>query len=413
MSAVSHAPKVGYVLKRYPRFSETFIVNEILAHEAAGQAVEIFALRPMEETHFQDRLGQVRAAVTRLPDKQENPEALWRLMGQAHQRLPGVWAALAEMHEDDGRDVAQAILLALECHKRGVTHLHAHFGTVATTVARLAARLAGIGYSFTAHAKDIYCDYAENVNLGRKLRDARRVVTVSDFNLAHLQDRFGPDAARVVRLYNGLDLRQFAFQPRPARAADIVAVGRLIEKKGFNILIEAVRLLRAEGTPVQCRIIGNGDDAAHLAAQIRSDGLEDLVELAGPRPQSEVVAMMREAAVLACPCVTGRDGNRDGLPTVLLEAMALGTPVISTDVTGIPELVRDGETGICVPEGDPQALAMGLARLLDDPQLGQRLAVAARAAIERDFDITANAARLRSFFFGSQHTPETRQPELA
>lgn len=412
MNTDTITPRVGYVLKRYPRFSETFIVNEILAHEAAGQPVEIFALRPVDETHFQDRLGQVRAGVTHLPDKLKNAEALWRLAARAATELPGAWAALGAMHDEDGRDVAQAILLALDCRAKGVDHLHAHFGTVATTVARLAAKLAGIGYSFTAHAKDIFHEYEENVNLADKLRDARHVVTVSDFNVAYLRERFGTDAAHVMRLYNGLDLEHFAYAAPHADAVDILAVGRLVEKKGFNILIEAVRLLHERGIPMRCRIIGDGDDRAHLAAQIEAGGLENVVELLGPRPQSDVVAMMRESAVLACPCVTGRDGNRDGLPTVLLEAMALGTPAIGTDVTGIPELVRDGETGLCVPEGDPEALADGLARLLASHELRDRLSRAARTAIERDFDITRNAARLRSLFF-DQGTPAARPSAVA
>jgi glycosyltransferase involved in cell wall biosynthesis len=412
MNAHTSRPRVGYVVKRYPRFSETFIVNEILAHESAGLDVDIFALRPVEETHFQDRLAQVRAAVTRLPDKQRTAEALWRLMGGAQDHLPGAWAALGEMRDESQRDVAQAILLAIACRTRGVGHLHAHFGTVATTVARLAAQLAGIGYSFTAHAKDIYYDYAENVNLAAKLRDARHVVTVSDFNATYLRERFGPDAAGVVRLYNGLDLDRFTYSEPAAAATDIVAVGRLIEKKGFNILIEAVRLLHANGTPVRCRIVGGGDDHAHLAAQIASEGLGDVVELTGPRPQSEVIAMIRAAAVLACPSITGRDGNRDGLPTVLLEAMALGTPVIATDVTGIPELVRDGETGLCVPEGDPVALADGLARLLGAHDLRLKLATAGRRIIEEKFDIAANAAVLRSLFFDTA-ADAARRSEVA
>jgi len=413
MSKTIHTPKVGYVLKRYPRFSETFIVNEILAHEAAGQPVEIFALRPVEETHFQDRISQVRAPVTRIEDKQKNAEAFWRLLRNAAKDLPDSWATLDEMSDAEGRDVAQAIVLAQQCRKRGVTHLHAHFGTVATTVARLAARLAGIGYSFTAHAKDIYCEYAENADLEVKLRDASVVVTVSDFNLQHLRGRFGVNASRVVRLYNGLDLAQFEFRPARENAVDILAVGRLVEKKGFNILIEAVRLLRAEGRAVRCRIVGDGEDRAHLQAQIESDGLEDAVELLGPRPQRDVIAMMRDAAVLACPCVTGRDGNRDGLPTVLLEAMALGTPVISTDVTGIPELVRNNETGLCVAEGDPQALASGLAKLLDAPDLRRQFSQAARAVIERDFDISANAEALQSIFAGQADATRRRTSEVA
>lgn len=393
--------KVGYVLKRYPRYSETFVVTEILAHEAAGLEIEIFALRSVEETHFQDMLGQVRAPVTRVPDSFRTPEALWSLIRAARGTLPGGWAALESIEGAEGRDVAQAIVVALACHARGIGHLHAHFGTVSTSVARLAARLAGIGYSFTAHAKDIYHEYDEPVELDLKLRDAAAAVTVSDYNLAYLRERFGTDADKVVRIYNGLNLERFAYAPPAAPQGEILAVGRLIEKKGFDVLIEAMRLLRAEGRDATCRIIGAGDDGPRLAAQIAAAGLADAVRLDGPRPQVEVMAALRAASMLACPCVVGEDGNRDGLPTVLLEAMALGTPCVATDVTGIPELVRNGETGLCVPQRDPQALAAAIAQLLDAPALGQRLSRAGRELIEREFDIARNTTRLRGVFAGA------------
>lgn len=398
MSDPSTEYKIGYVLKRYPRYSETFIVNEILAHEAAGHPIEIFSLRPVDETHFQDCLGKVHAPVTRLAEKPKNAEAMWRLIQNARSSLSGAWSKIGEMEEMEGRDVAQGIELAIACKERKIAHLHAHFGTVSTTVARFAARLAGIRYSFTAHAKDIYYDYEENTNLDLKLRDASHVVTVSDFNLHYLKDRFGPSAANVCRIYNGLDLEQFTYaDPSPA-ATDILAVGRLVEKKGFHILIEAIRLLKEDGRNVRCRIAGGGEEARHIAAQVAASDLGSSVELLGPRPQSEIIALMRAAAVLACPCVVGRDGNRDGLPTVLLEAMALGTPCVSTNVTGIPELVRDGETGLCVPEGDPVALANALRQVLDTPALRQTLAANGRALIEREFDQHVNAARLREVF---------------
>lgn len=392
-------PKVGYVLKRYPRYSETFVVSEILAHEAAGQPIEIFALRSVEESHFQDILGRVRAPVLRIPDRFRAPEAIWSLICQARDTLPGAWAALSRIEGGlDGRDVAQAILVALACRERGVAHLHAHFGTVATSVARLAAAIAGIGYSFTAHAKDIYVEYEEAQNLDLKLRDAARVVTVSDYNVAHLARRFGPLADGVVRVYNGLDLDRFAYAPPREGAAEILAVGRLVEKKGFHILVEAVRLLRAEGRDATCRILGAGEEAENLRSQIEASRLEGAVTLAGPKPQGAVIEAMRGAAALACPCVVARDGNRDGLPTVLLEAMALGLPCVSTDVTGIPELVRDGETGLVVPEGDPEELALALARLLDDQALRRSLSRRARDLVDREFDVRRNAARLREVF---------------
>ncbi|QCO56676.1 glycosyltransferase family 4 protein (plasmid) [Pseudorhodobacter turbinis] len=395
---MTNLPRIGYVLKRYPRYSETFVVTEILAHEAAGLNIDIFALRPVEEAHFQDMLGRVRAPVHRVPDSFRTPQALWSLICKARDRLPGGWAALQGFENAEGRDVAQAIFVALACHERGISHLHAHFGTVSTSVARLAARLAGITYSFTAHAKDIYHAYDTPVGLDAKLRDAATAVTVSDYNVAYLRDQFGGDADKVTRIYNGLDLDRFAWSAPAAPAGEILAVGRLVEKKGFDILIDAVAHLRAEGRAATCRIIGGGEAEAALRSRIAAAGLEGVIRLDGPRPQNEVIAALRGAAMLACPCVVGEDGNRDGLPTVLLEAMALGTPCVATDVTGIPELVRDGETGLCVAQNDAKALAAAMARLLDDPALGRDMSRAGRDLIEAEFDITRNAARLRDVF---------------
>jgi colanic acid/amylovoran biosynthesis glycosyltransferase len=394
------AGPIGYVLKRYPRFSETFVVNEILAHEAAGQPIEIFALRPVEETHFQDNLGQVRAPVTRIRDRFSSAEPVWDRVRAAQAELPGALDVLARLDGiASGQDVAQALEVAVEARRRGVVHLHAHFGTVSTSIARLAAAMAGIGYSFTAHAKDIYHAYDDQQHLHLKLRDADATITVSDFNVAYLRETYG--AERVTRIYNGLDLERFEWSEPKDGADEILAVGRLVEKKGFHILIEAVRLMRETGRAPLCRIIGSGEEQGHLAAQIRDAGLEATVRLEGPRPQAEVIAAMRQAAVLACPCVVGSDGNRDGLPTVLLEAMAVGLPVVSTDVVGIPELVRDGQTGLIAPEADPEALAAALMRMTDEAGLRRRLSTAARALIEEEFDVTRSAAALREVFAAS------------
>ncbi|MGQ7843954.1 glycosyltransferase family 4 protein [Granulosicoccus sp. 3-233] len=394
----SRGVKVGYVVKRYPRFSETFIVNEILAHEAAGLPVEIFALRPVEETHFQDTLGQVRAPVTRLPDKLRSADSLWELMVQTLRALPKAWEILASFKGENARNVAQSMMLAMECQKRGVTHLHAHFGTVSTSVARLAARLAGITYSFTAHAKDIYYHYDVPQQLQSKIDDASHVVTVSEFNVDFLRQRYQCHSDRIVRIYNGLDLTRFAYQDPEPTATRLLAVGRLVEKKGFHILVEAIRILVHAGRQVNCEIVGTGDEMRNLQAQIDSGKLGDSVRLLGARPQSEVFVAMRSSALLACPCIVGDDGNRDGLPTVLIEAMALGVPCISTDVTGIPELVLDNETGLCVPQGDAEALASAMLRILDDKALRQRLARAGRRRVERNFDQKRNSAVLRSVF---------------
>jgi glycosyltransferase involved in cell wall biosynthesis len=226
------------------------------------------------------------------------------------------------------------------------------------------------------------------------------VVTISDFHLTYLRETYGHLADHVIRVYNGLDLEEFPYAEPRHRPPVILAVGRLVEKKGFADLIDACAVLAEQGHRFRCRIIGAGTRKTDLQARVEGLGLSDHIELVGPRPQNEVIQEMRNAAVLAMPCIVGEDGDRDGLPNVIQEALALGTPVISTDVTGIPEVVRDGQTGLQVPQKDPAALAHALERLLDDPDLRVALAREARRLIEAEFDIRRNTARRRALFRG-------------
>jgi glycosyltransferase involved in cell wall biosynthesis len=390
--------KVGYVLKRYPRYSETFVVNEILAHEAAGFALEIFSLRPPEDTHFQDLIARVRAPVNYLRTETVKLADFWRSLGEAAAEFPGMFAALREGLRENVIEMYQSVLLARAVQRKGVGHLHAHFATSAASVARLASLIAGVPYSVTAHAKDIFHEEVRPDDLMRKFGDAAAVVTVSDFNLEYLRQNYGPAAARVRRIYNGLDLDKFSYQTPSERPPLILAVGRLVEKKGFADLIDACAILAQRGTPFTCQIVGTGELEMSLREKVLALGLTKRVQLLGPRPQDELVDYIRRAAVFAAPSVVGSDGNRDGLPTVLLEAMALGTPCVSTTVTGIPEAVRDGETGLLVPEHDPAALADSMERLLVDADLRTRLAAKARQLIEAEFDLHRNAAQLRQIF---------------
>ncbi len=402
--------RVGYVLKRYPRYSETFIVNEILAHEAAGLEIEIFSLHPPNDSHFQDAIARVRAPVNYLylPAKGFTTETLtaealkaadfWTVLDEASKVLPGLWTALETARGEEIHNVYQAMLLAREVCLKGIHHLHAHFATSATTVVRLASRFTGVPYTFTTHAKDIFHESVKPDDLRRKLSDAADVITVSDYNLEYLRKTYGPAAAHVKRIYNGLDLQEFSYEAPHDRPPRIVSVGRLIEKKGFTDLVEACDILTRRGCHFDCQIIGTGPLEADLRLQIERLGLQARVKLIGPRPQSEVIKYVQSAAVFPAPCVVGTDGNRDGLPTVLPEAMALGTPCVSTDVTGIPEVLHDGGTGLLVPQHDPTALAAAIERLLVDPALRVQLATRARRLIEAEFDIQRNSAHLRSIF---------------
>lgn len=386
--------RVAYVLKVYPRYSETFILNELLAHERATVPLEIFSLRPPGDGRFHEAVGRVRAPVSYVPSANLGAERLWSGLHETARELPGTWAALADAAGADARDASQALWLARELTRRRVTHVHAHFASAAGRVARLAARIAGITYSVTAHAKDIFHESVVPASLRAVLGDAAAAVTVSDFNAAHL--RALAPAARVERVYNGLDLERYAYADPAARPPRVVAVGRLIEKKGFEDLVDACGSLAAAGRRVQCDIIGEGELRGALAARIAEHGLQRHVRLLGQLTQEEVQAAIAGSAVLAAPCVVASDGNRDGLPTVLLEAMALGTPCVSTPVTGIPEAIEHDRTGLSVGERHPTALAEALARLLDDGALRSRLAAAARTRVEADFELDRNAARLRA-----------------
>lgn len=386
--------RIAYVLKRYPRYSETFVVNEVLALERAGLEVSIFSLRHPEDGHFQDAIARVRARVTYVPAVGLRAHDLWDALQAVAPGDPGIWTVLEDARGFDPRHLYQALRVARAVREAAIPRLHAHFASEATTVARLAARFAGVPYTFTAHAKDIFHQDVRRDELIEKMASARAVVTVSDFNRRYLRELCGPRRARIERVYNGLELERFPFAPPAERSPRILAVGRLVEKKGFIHLIDACERLGAHGVGVRCDIVGAGPLEAALARRIQALGLEQSVRLLGPLPQAEVVRRLRDAAVFAAPCVEGTDGNRDGLPTVLLEAMAVGTPCVSTPVTGIPEAIRDGESGLLVPSGDPVELARALERVLRSPTLRVSIARRARAVIEERFDIHRNARRL-------------------
>jgi glycosyltransferase involved in cell wall biosynthesis len=408
-------PKLGFVLKRYPRYSETFVVREILAHEEAGASVEIFSMRPPDDAHFQDLISRVRAPANYLymPAEGLLPESLagatltaahfWKAMAEGSAELPGLQARLEEVREAEARDIYQGLQLARAIRRKNIQHLHAPFASDAATIARLASRFSGVPFSFTARAKDIFHDAVKPDDLRRKLHDAVSVVTISDYHLNYLRKTYGPLADKVQRVYNGLNLEEYAYRSPEDRPPVILAVGRLIEKKGFGDLVDACALLERDQLDFRCRIIGSGKLQADLLAQINRLGLENKVLLLGPVRQAEVAKEMHQAAVLAAPCIVASDGDRDGLPNVIQEALALGLPVIATDVTGIPEVVHHEKTGLRVPQRDPQALAAAIRKLLRDPALRVRLATGGRRLIEAEFDNRHTSQRRRAMYWAASN----------
>ena len=392
-------PRVAYLVKMYPRFSETFILSELLELERQGVELHVFALKRPDDGIAHADVARLRAPVTYLP--QSLPGLLWA-QRRALRRTPlrvlsQLIAAVRKGRLASAKHVLQAGAIAPRLVGGGYEHLHAHFASGATSVALHASRLTGIPYSFTAHAKDIFLDSVRPNDLARKLARARFAVTVSDYNVRRLQEF--ANGTPVVRIYNGLELTCFAPKRGPRERPPLVlAVGRLIEKKGFDDLVRACSLLATAGVDFRCDIVGKGSLEHDLRALVKQLGLTGRVRLVGPLPREQLVDLYPRGAVLAAPCVVGGDGNRDGLPTVLIEAMAMGVPVVATPVTGIPELVEDGVTGLLVPERDPSALARAIERLLGNEYLARRLAAAARRRIEESFDLQQNVAQLRRLF---------------
>ena len=402
--------RVAYLLKMYPRFSETFILSEILELERQGLDLRIYSLRKPDDGRFHGDLARVKAPVSYVPESLlGQPRAMAMAQRQALRLDPARYLRVASEALARGNKVAirrflQAGYLLPRLREAGIDHVHVHFASAAASVAYYLRRLGGPSYSITAHAKDIYHQSVSPVALRRKLRAAAFTVTVSDFNLRHLEGLLAADggpSARLVRLYNGLDLERFRLRPvaPPTRLADapplILGVGRLVEKKGFDDLIGAWALVRDQGQGFRCAIVGKGEDLGALRGLIAQLGLEDLVRLPGPLPREALLELYPQAALLAAPCVIGDDGNRDGLPTVLLEAAALGVPLVSTPVTGIPELVRDGETGWLVPPRDPAALAQAMAQALSAPVETSRRALLARQRMAQAFDLRRNVTILK------------------
>lgn len=396
--------KIAYILKMYPRFSETFIVNEILELERQGVEVIIYSLRKPDDGRFHAKLAQVKASVIyapQYPDKE--PERVEAAQDYLYARYPVPYLRWHEYALSRGNPYAvkrfqQACVIAAHLLQNPVHAMHAHFASSAARVANYIHGMIGLPYSITAHAKDIYHQDVRPESLRKKMQDARFVVTVSQYNQHYLQNLLGDAPADIRCLYNGIDLGRF--RPDAASSSQpnlILGVGRLVEKKGFDTLIRACAILQEQGVDFQCHIIGKGGLRKELAALIAELNLDQRVQLLGAKPQDGVLAAYKEAAVFALPCVIGSDGNRDGLPTVLLEAMAAGLPAVSTPVTGIPEIIDDGENGRLVPPGDAAALAEALAEMLQNPQQRRQMALAARQKVEHLFDVRLNVAQLHKW----------------
>lgn len=402
MRAAVTARRIGYVLKRFPRLSETFIAAELLEMQRQGEHVMVFAVNRPREHVRHAFLDELAVPVVYLPYRPlGEPVRVIRALVRAVRRNPSGWLAAARQsvwppRRKGVRRLLQAGALLDEAARAEVDHLHAHFATTAARLANLTWRMGGPTYSVTTHAKDIWHEEVQAEHLRDKLGPASFVATVTPENRDHLVSLgLAPPAIHVVP--NAVDLRRFpAGAERNAQPDLVLTVARLVEKKGLADLVEACAILAASGRPVRLEVAGDGPERERLETVARRAGLDATFH--GPLPQERVLELYQRAAVFALPCVVATSGDRDGLPTAALEAMALGVPVVTTAVNGLAGAVLDGETGLVVPQRDPKALAAAVARILDDPAFAARLAGAARRHVERQYSLAASVAQLRTLF---------------
>jgi glycosyltransferase involved in cell wall biosynthesis len=401
--SVEFAPlKIGYVVKMFPRLSETFILNEMLQLERFGAEITIFSIKKPNEGQFHKRVSELKAKTIYLEDLDPRKWVTW--LGKTWDELGSCKQQVFEMLsgallcQDSERveQITMAAWLAAHARRLGLNHLHAHFASLPSTLAFMAHEVSGIPFSFTAHAKDIFVYGMEEHRLREKLTAAGFVVTVTEYNRRYLIDNV-PDLnrERITVIHNGVDLEQF--KPDKSLMRDnnlIIGVGRLVPKKGFGDLLGACAYLKESGVSFRCEIIGDGPEGEALMAKRQALGLEKDVAFLGPRKQDEVLAKMREATVLALPCTIADDGNQDALPTVILEALACGLPVVSTAVSGIPEIIDSGDDGILVEPRDQLALGKEIERVLKSPALQIQFSFRGREKAVRKFDLRQNAGAL-------------------
>jgi glycosyltransferase involved in cell wall biosynthesis len=395
--------RVAYVVSLFPKISETFILREMQALRRRGVEITIVSLKSrreaivhpdaltfLPETHYVDEAGPAASALARLMLRSPLAAggALARVTTGCLAAAPGELMKSLPL-------VAVAARVSRLLGERGIDRVHAHWATYPALVAWAVRRLAGIPYSLTAHAHDLF---VPNPLLGSKILESDFTVTISEFNRRHLERSCGDEASRKVHVIHcGVPLEEYpARDPLPPGRGRIVSVGRLVDYKGYAVLLKAVASLRRMGRDLSCDIVGDGPEEPLLRLAIREQGLEGCVRLAGPRPLSEVRDLVRSASVFVLACRRGRGGLMDGIPVVLMEAMALGVPVVSTRISGIPELIEDGRTGLLAEPNDDRGLAEAIDRIHGDATLAASLAAAARRRIEDEFDVEKSALALHA-----------------
>jgi glycosyltransferase involved in cell wall biosynthesis len=407
--------RVAYVMSRFPKLTETFVLFEMIAVERQGAEIRLFPLLHEREASMHPEAAPYVARATYLPFL--SPAILasqWHFLRRSPRRYLGTLGAVLRGTWRSpnfflgGIGIFPKVAHGARLMERdGVRHVHCHFATHPALAGFIVHRLVGIPYSFTAHGSDLHVD---RTMLCQKVAEAAFTVTISEDNRAVFERECGGPIDTLEVIHCGVDTAVFHPVPRPAdpsRPLAILAIGTLHEVKGQTHLIDACRRLADDGVPFRCRFVGDGPDRAALERQVAEAGIADRVEFLGQRTRDEITRLLSTSDVLVAPSVPTRGGKREGIPVVLMEAMGAGLPVVASALSGIPELVVDGVSGLTVRPGDSAAIAAALRRLAEDPELRSRLGAAARDRVTAEFDVDRNAAHLVARFAATVGTGGT------
>jgi len=392
------APVLGMILKGFPRISETFISNEILLLEKMGFKIHIFSMRKPRESFQHRSVDQIRAMVDYLPETILNhlPLLLSANMKLALSKPKIYLNAVSIMLRRFRRTRKIATLkhllqagLVVEriLSKMRVTHLHAHFAHSPTSVAMFTSLLSQIPFSFTAHAKDIYISNPRQ--LAEKIHMARFVVTCTEYNRKYLKALENRGTTPIHRVYHGIDVDLFKRQiPHTSFTLPyhILTVARLTAKKGIPTVLKAVKQLVDQGVDLRYTLVGDGDDRDLILTLIDSLGLTSICRWLGTVPHHRVLTEYQKADLFVLGCEVAKNGDRDGIPNVLVESMAMQVPVVATEVSAIPELIQNERNGLLVPPDRPDQMAAAMKRLLCDSKLRRRFILAAKERVKEEFD---------------------------
>jgi glycosyltransferase involved in cell wall biosynthesis len=387
-------PRFAYLFERFPSFGQTFCYREVAELSRQGITPPIFSIRNPKDEPAQDWDARVIQRVHYLPEEKELLEDVRRACKKGKLTAEIIDALDKWGRRTDFLRLYQAVYVGLRLQEMGISHVHAHFTGMAARTAFWIHRFFPVTFSFTAHANDIFAPRNFEIGLDKLVDTARAIVTVSDFARKFLQERFPERADRMRRIYNGLNLAEFGRADFSSSPPLILAVGRLISKKGFADLICACGLIAERGKSFRCEIIGEGPLENELRGQIERLNLQNRVALSGAKPQGEVRQRLAAANVFVLPSIIDPEGGMDNLPTVIMEAMATALPVVSTNIGGIPEMVIENETGFLLEPADASALADAIEKVIDDRVLAQRLGHAGYQRAHELFSIEKNVREL-------------------